>query len=106
MVTLTSCIISLRTTHIMRGNLQPHHEIFVLKTAKYLFLYMHFTAKDLLYAPSHRHDDSYHSLCYIVVGPLVGMGKSPIIGPLRRTNPVTKSPQVCALLTKLNLTPG
>ena len=33
-------------------------------------------ARDLLYAPSHRQNNTYHSLCYISCGALVGMRNS------------------------------
>ena len=33
-------------------------------------------ARVLLYAPSHRHDNTYHSLCYTSRGTLAGMRNS------------------------------
>ena len=39
------------------------------------------TAKDLLYAPSHRQDNTYHSLCYTSRGALDGSRNSSM-GPL------------------------
>ena len=40
------------------------------------------TARVLLYAPSHRQDNTYHGLCYISRGALAGMRKSSL-GPPR-----------------------
>ena len=37
-------------------------------------------AKELLYAPSHRQDSTYHNLCYTSRGALAGMRNSPM-GP-------------------------
>ena len=34
------------------------------------------TARVLLYAPSHRQDNTYHSLCYTSCGALAGMRNS------------------------------
>ena len=34
------------------------------------------TARNLLYAPSHRHDSTYHGLCYTSRGALAGMRNS------------------------------
>ena len=46
------------------------------------------TARVLLYAPSHRHDNTYHSLCYTSCGALAGMRNSsmgpPHEGSIRR----------------------
>ena len=42
----------------------------------------------LLYAPSHRPDSTYHSLCYTSRGTLAGMRNSSIIRPWR-INPMT-----------------
>ena len=33
-------------------------------------------ARDTLYAPSHRQDSTYHSLCYTSLGALTGMRSS------------------------------
>ena len=48
-----------------RGNLLPPHGL--------LFL---FSSKILLYAPSHRQDNTYHGLCYTSRGPLAGTRNS------------------------------
>ena len=63
------------------------------------------TARVLLYAPSHRQDSTYHSLCYTSRGTLAGtrnssMG-SPHEGSIRR--PI--APWANALTTELHLTP-
>ena len=48
------------------------------------------TARVLLYAPSHRQDSTYHSLCYTSRGALAGMRNSsmgpPSEGSIRRPN--------------------
>ena len=63
------------------------------------------TARVLLYAPSHRQDSTYHSLCYTSRGALAGtrnssMG-SPHEGSIRR--PI--APWANALTTELHLAP-
>ena len=40
------------------------------------------TARVLLYAPSHRQDNTYHSLCYTSRGALAGMRNSSMGPPL------------------------
>ena len=63
------------------------------------------TARVLLYAPSHRQDNTYHGLCYTSRGALAGMRNSsmglPHEGSIRR--PIT--PRVNALTTELHLDP-
>ena len=60
------------------------------------------TARVLLYAPSHRQDSTYHSLCYTSRGALAGTRNSsmgpPHEGSIRR--PITN-----ALTTELHLAP-
>ena len=46
------------------------------------------TARVLLYAPSHRQDNTYHSLCYTSRGALAGTRNSSM-GPLWRIDPMT-----------------
>ena len=62
-------------------------------------------ARVLLYAPSHRQDNTYHSLCYTSCGALAGMRNSsmgpPHEGSIRR--PI--APWANALTTELHLTP-
>ena len=41
------------------------------------------TARVLLYAPSHRQDSTYHSLCYTSHGALAGMRNSPMVHPMK-----------------------
>ena len=64
------------------------------------------TARVLLYAPSHRQDSTYHSLCYTSHGALAGTGNSsmgsPHEGSIRR--PI--APWANALTTELHLAPG
>ena len=63
------------------------------------------TARVLLYAPSHRQDSTYHSLCYTSRGALAGMRNismgSPHEGLIRR--PI--APWANALTTELHLAP-
>ena len=64
------------------------------------------TARVLLYAPSHRQDRTYHSLCYTSRGALAGTGNSsmgpPHEGSIRR--PI--APWANALTTELHLAPN
>ena len=46
-------------------------------------------ARVLLYAPSHRQDNTYHSLCYTSRGALAGTRNSSIGSPPRRIDPTT-----------------
>ena len=59
------------------------------------------TARVLLYASSHRQDNTYHSLCYTSLGALAGTRNSsmglPHEGSIRR---------LIALITELHLAPG
>ena len=63
------------------------------------------TARVLLYAPSHRQDNTYHCLCYTSRGAQAGMRNSsmgpPHEGSIRR--PI--APWANALTTKLHLAP-
>ena len=63
------------------------------------------TARVLLYAPSHRQDSTYHSLCYTSHGALAGPRNSsmgpPHEGSIRR--PI--APWANALTTELHLAP-
>ena len=47
------------------------------------------TARDLLYAPSHRQDSTYHGLCYTSRGALAGTRNSSM-GPPWRIDPTTR----------------
>ena len=47
------------------------------------------TARVLLYAPSHRQDNTYHSLCYTSHGALAGMRNSSTGPPPWRIDPTT-----------------
>ena len=63
------------------------------------------TAMVLLYAPSHRHDNTYHGLCYTSRGALAGTRNSSMgpshEGSIRR--PI--APRSNALSTELHLAP-
>ena len=77
-----------------RGNpLPPHGLLFRL------------TARVLLYAPSHKQDSTYHSLCYTSRGALAGTRNSfmgpPHEGSIRRSI----TPWVNALTMELHLAP-
>ena len=45
-----------------------------------------FAAKVLLYAPSHRQDSTYHSLCYTSCGALAGTRNSSMGGHVNRVS--------------------
>ena len=47
------------------------------------------TARVLLYAPSHRQDNTYHSLCYACRGALAGMRNSSVGSTPWRIDPTT-----------------
>ena len=64
-------VIWLRTILIVRKEIRCHH-------IGYSFW---LTARVLLYAPSHRQDSTYHSLCYTSCGALAGTRNSSM-GPL------------------------
>ena len=63
------------------------------------------TASVLLYAPSHRQDSTYHSLCYTSRGALAGTRNSSMGPPHEGSiwRPIT--PWANALTTELHLTP-
>ena len=46
-------------------------------------------ARALLYAPSYREDSTYHGLCYVSRGALVGTRNNPM-GPPWRNDPTTQ----------------
>ena len=62
-------------------------------------------ARILLYASSHRHDNTYHGLCYTNRGALAGTRNSPM-GPLHEGS-IQRSiaPWANALTTELHLAP-
>ena len=62
------------------------------------------TARVLLYALSHRQDDTYHSLCYTSHGALAGTRNSSM-SPLWRIDPTTIAPWANALTMELHLAP-
>ena len=68
----------LRTILIVRKETRCHHMGYSFRLA----------ARVLLYASSHRQDNTYHSLCYTSCGALAGMRNSSI-GPPWRIDPTT-----------------
>ena len=64
----------LRTILIVRKETRCHHIGYSYRL----------TARVLLYAPSHRQDNTYHGLCYTSRGALAGMRNSSM-GPPQRT---------------------
>ena len=60
------------------------------------------TVRVLLYAPSHRQDNTYHGLCYTSRGALPGT-KNSSVGPFQEGS--TRRPTANALTTKLHLAP-
>ena len=46
------------------------------------------TARVLLYAPSHRKDNTYHSLCYTSRGAMAGMRTDVVIIALKHEKPI------------------
>ena len=87
--------IGLRTILIVRKETRCHHIGYSYRLA----------ARVLLYAPSHRQDSTYHSLCYTSCGALAGTRNSsmgpPHEGSIRR--PI--APWANALTTELHLAP-
>ena len=63
------------------------------------------TARVLLYAPSHRQDSTYHSLCYTSRGALAGMRYSSMGPPHEGSVQWPIAPWANALTTELHLTP-
>ena len=90
-----SCNIWLRTIVIVRKETRCHHIGYSFRL----------TARVLLYAPSHRKDNTYHSLCYTSHRALAGTRNSsmgpPHEGSIRR--PI--APWANALTTELHLAP-
>ena len=78
--------ILLRTILIVRKETRCHHIGYSFRL----------TARVLLYAPSHRQDSTYHSLCYTSRGALAGTRNSSM-GPPWKINPTT---------TELHLAPN
>ena len=63
------------------------------------------TACVLLYAPSHRQDSTYHSLCYTSRGSLAGTRNSSMGPPHKGSIPRPIAPWANALTTELHLAP-
>ena len=86
----------LRTTQIVRKETRCRHMGYSFRLA----------ARVLLYAISHRQDDTYHGLCYTSHGALAGTRNSSM-GPLHEGSirrPI--APWTNALTTELHLTPN
>ena len=64
------------------------------------------TARVLLYAPSHRQDSTYHSLCYTSRGALAGMRNSSVGPPHEGSIQRPIAPCANGLTTELHLAPG
>ena len=64
------------------------------------------TARDLLYALSHRHDRTYHSLCYTSRGALAGTRNSSKGPPHEGSIRWPIAPWANTLTTELHLTPS
>ena len=61
------------------------------------------TARVVLYAPSHRHDNTYHGLCYTSRGALAGTRNSSIGSPHEASIRRPIAPWANALTTELHL---
>ena len=75
-----------------RSNDPLHHErtLYLWATSRchHIGYSFRLTARVLLYAPSHRQDNTYHSLCYTSRGALAGTRNSSM-GPPWRIDPMT-----------------
>ena len=86
----------LRTILIVRKETRCRH-------IGYSFRY---TARVLLYAPSHRQDSTYHSLCYTSRGALAGTKNSSVDSPYEGSIRWPIAPWANALTTELHLAPS
>ena len=86
----------LRTILIVRKETRCRHISYSFRLA----------AKVLLYAPSHRQDSTYHSLCYISRGALAGTRNSSMGPPHEGSIRWPIAPWVNALTTELHLAPA
>ena len=75
---MASDILWYRTTHIVREE----------TLCRYMSYSFRLAARVLLYASSHRQDNTYHGLCYTSRGALAGTRNSSM-GPPRRIDPTT-----------------
>ena len=64
------------------------------------------TARVLLYAPSHRQDNTYHSLCYTSRGALAGTRNSSMGPPHDRIYPTTNRTMSERSTSELHPTPS
>ena len=83
-----------RTTQIAREETRCHHMSYSFQLV----------AKDLLYASSHREDSTYHGLCYISRGAMVGTRNSSTSPPWG-IDPMTHHTMSRCSTVKLHLTP-
>ena len=84
----------LRTILIVRKETRCH----------YMGCYFRLTARVLLYAQSHRQDNTYHGLCYTSRGALAGIRNSSM-GPPWRISPTPIASWLNTLTTELHLAP-
>ena len=77
-----------------RGNQLPPHRL--------LFPY---SSKGLLYASSHREDNTYHNICYTSRGALAGMRNSSMGLMLERIDPTTHRTMSEHFYPELHLSP-
>ena len=70
---------------------------------RYIGYSFRLTARVLLYAPSHRQDITYHSLCYTSHGALAGMRNSSMGSPHEGSIRRLIAPWLNALTTELHL---
>ena len=87
--------IRLRTIMIVRKETRCHHIGYSFRL----------TARVLLYAPSHRQDSTYNSLCYTSRGALAGMRNSSMGSPHEGSIWRPIAPWANALTTELHLAP-
>ena len=85
----------LRTILIVRKETCCHHISYSFRL----------TARVLLYAPSHRQDSTYHSLCYTSRGALAGTRNSSMGPPHEGSIWRPTAPWANALTTELHLAP-
>ena len=75
------------STHFIYGYMASDIWLWTIQIARKETLCRHIgysfrlAARVLLYAPSHRQDNTYHGLCYISCGALAGMSNSSMCPP-------------------------
>ena len=86
----------LKTILIVRKETRCYHIDYCYRYTSYSFL---LAARVLLYAPSHRQDNTYHGLCYTSHGALAGTRNSSIGSPFGidpTTHPTMNEPSATA----------